>query len=89
MVSTLPKWNDSGQWSQVELGHSQISSLGFSDSHLDRTLSLLITAKELSCLFVHLLNEYSSLYALWGTLVVFDADNNLVMFDAEDLVLIW
>ena len=44
---------------------------------------------DLEPLFVHLLNGHSSLYALWGTLVIFDADNNLVIFDAEDLVLIW
>ena len=87
----------------MELGHSQISSLGYSDSHLDLTLTswcLLANRGQGTVLpqFVHLLNGHSSLYALWGTLVIFDADNNLVIFDAdnnlvifdaEDLVLIW
>lgn len=72
----------------------QISSLGYSDSHLDLSLTswyLLANHSQGTVLpqFVHLLNGHSCLYALWGTLVIFDADNNLVIFDAEDLVLIW
>lgn len=85
---------DNGASGILELGHSRISSLGYSDSHLDLTLTswcLLANHGQGTVLpqFVHLLNGHSSLYALWGSLVIFDADNNLVIFDAEDLVLIW